>query len=57
MYWIRDQSFRLGLDFMGYTKKSMDLLRHASPVLKIFVRELENLNSKILAMDVEISSK
>ena len=54
---IRDQSFRLGMDFRGYTKKSMDFLRHASPVLKILVQDLENLNSEVLAMDVEISGK
>jgi hypothetical protein len=35
----------------------VDLLRHASPVLKILVQDLENLNSEVLAMDVEISGK
>jgi transposase len=30
---------------------------HASPVLKILVQDLENLNSEVLAMDVEMSGK
>ena len=45
------------MDFRGYTKKSVDLLRHAFPVLNILVQDLENLNSEVLAMDVEISGK
>ena len=56
-YRIRDQSFRLGIDFRGCTKKNLDLLSNASPALKIPVRDLENLNSEVLAMAAEIFGK
>lgn len=54
---IRDQSFRLGIDFKGYTKKNLDILRNASPVLRILVEDLENINHHILEMDVQIDEK
>ena len=53
---IRDQSYRLGIDFRGYTKKNLDLLREGSPVLKILVADLENLDHQILEMDVQIAN-
>ncbi|MCL4412103.1 MAG: transposase [Candidatus Thermoplasmatota archaeon] len=41
---IRNQSYRLGMDFDGFTKKSLSTLRDASPMLRILVEDLENVN-------------
>ena len=53
---IRDQAYRLGFDFRGYTKKNLDLLREASPVLRILVSDLSNLDQQIFEMDMQISN-
>jgi transposase len=53
---IRDQAYRLGFDFKGYTKKNLDLLREASPVLRILVSDLSNLDQQIFEMDMQISN-
>jgi len=52
---IRDQSYRLGIDFRGYTKKNLDLLKSGSQVLKVLVEDLENLEHHILELDLQIS--
>ena len=54
---IRDQAFRLGLEFSSYSKKNLDILRDASPVLKILVEDLEGINQHIIDMDVQIDVK
>ena len=54
---IRDQAFRLGLEFSSYSKKNLEMLRDASPVLKILVDDLEGINHHILDMDVQIDVK
>ena len=53
---IRDQAYRLGFDFKGYTKKNLDLLREASPVLRILVSDLSNLDQQIFDLFTKISN-
>ncbi|MEM0135819.1 MAG: hypothetical protein QXU18_11465 [Thermoplasmatales archaeon] len=38
---IRDRAFRLGIEFISYTKKNIKMLWDASPVFKIPVEGLE----------------
>lgn len=54
---IRDQSYRLGMDFEGFTRKNINMLRDSSPILKILVEDLENVNRQIDQMDVQIAEK
>ena len=54
---IRDQSYRLGIDFDGFTKKSLSILRDASPMLRILVEDLENVNKRIDEIDIHIAEK
>ena len=44
---IRDQAFRLGMDFRDFNRKTNDELRSTNPVLKALVNDLENLNHEI----------
>ena len=53
---IRDQAYRLGFAFTSYRKKNLGLLREASPVLRILVSDLNNLDQQIFEMDMQISN-
>jgi transposase len=53
---IRDQAYRLGFAFTSYRKKNLALLREASPVLRILVSDLNNLDQQIFEMDMQISN-
>ena len=48
---IRDQAFRLGMDFMNFNRKTDDELRLISPVLRALVNDLESLNHEIREID------
>ena len=54
---IRDQSYRLGIDFSGYNKKNISMLSEASPVLKILINDVENVNQQIDEIDLQIADK
>lgn len=54
---IRDQSYRFGMDFDSFTKKTLSTLRDASPMLKILVDDLENVNERIDEIDIHIAEK
>ncbi|MCL6002307.1 MAG: hypothetical protein M0Z77_11075 [Thermoplasmatales archaeon] len=54
---IRDQSYRLGIDFVGFTKKSLSTLRDVSPMLRILVDDLENVNKRIDEVGNHIAEK
>ena len=54
---IRDQSYRMGMDFYGYNKKNLSMLRDASPVLRILVDDLDNVNKQINEIDNQIAER
>ena len=54
---IRDQSYRLGMDIDDFTKKSLSTLKDASPMLRILVEDLENVNRQIDEVDIHIAEK
>lgn len=45
------------MDFKGYTKKNLSILRDVSPMLKILVEDLENVNKRIDEIDIHIAEK
>ena len=47
----------LGMDFDSFTKKALSTLRDASPMLKILVDDLENVNERIDEIDIHIAEK
>ncbi len=48
---IRDQAFRLGMDFGNFNRKTDDDLRSISPVIMALVNSLESLNHEIREID------
>jgi hypothetical protein len=45
------------MDLDGFTKKSLSILRDASPMLRILVEDLENVNRRIDEVDIHIAEK
>ena len=48
---IRDQAYRLGIDFRDFNKKTDNDLRSASCVLNALVNDLESLNHEVYELD------
>ena len=48
---IRAQSYRLGIDFRNFNRKTDNDLRSASAVLNVLVNDLESLNREIREID------
>ena len=45
------------MDFEGFTRRNINMLRDSSPILKILVEDLENVNRQIDEVDFQIAEK
>lgn len=54
---IRDQAYRIGIDFKYFTKVEMKRLSSATPILQILIDELKNTNEQVGRLDRLISEE
>ena len=54
---IRDQAYRLCIDFDHFNKETLKMLSEKSPVLNTLVEQLDGINERIHGMDAMISEE